>query len=407
MAIYDTTAGFTNAFNGAQNVTDTFRKNMAFKALEKTYGPIVGDMKLATDVQAYEQSELTNPLEVEQKQLTNAGLARTNAFNAANDPLTLKSNEIANEQGQFNLDKGKSDADKAETIRQAQEAHTTLTGVLDTVETQLNGVVDPDQRLAVFDDQVRQIAPLIGADPEQLLHSLAQQRAAVAAQGTAAIGPMRKQLDDMLYAGLDPEERQKLKNAALDAQLKTAQIGATDALTLQREAAAKKAANGGDAATPEGVTMAIDQLERTVEGVTNLDDLIDDMSDVGLVRKGKALVPGSAEYNFVTQAQSAAVQGGLQALQALSDAGVSLSPMSDTDFKALINSVANLDVGQSKGQLRGMVGNLRAQTKRALDIIKKKKAAMDEAASDDSGEADADADDGEAFVEAADYFKVP
>jgi hypothetical protein len=398
-------ASFTNGFNAAQNVTDTFRKNMAFKALEKSYGPIVGDMKLATDVQAYEQNELLNPLEVQAKQLTNTGLERANAFNAANDPLVLKGNQLSNDTSQFNLDQSRSEADRAETIRQAQQAHTMLGGVLDSVETSLNGVVDPNQRLEVFDTQVRQLAPLIGAEPEALLHQLAQQRAAIATQGSAAIGPMRQQLDDLLYSGLSAEEKQKLVTGALEQDYKRAQIekSAADTAKVQAETAAKAEEK---AKAAKGAARALDDFEAKQEVVnTAIDEAIRIASRYPTATgpqttlPGGNLLPGAAD--LAAQLETITGNIGFDALQTMrenSPTGGALGNVSDNEGKRLNATLGAVSQEQTRAQF--IAGLRRVKAQRAAAAKRARQAYDDDFA--DAGKTDT-SDDAE-VIDFTDYF---
>lgn len=405
-SLIDPAVSFTNSFNAAQNVTDTFRKNMAFKALEKSYGPIVGDMKLATDVQAYEQNELMNPLLVEQQTLSNDAARGTNAFNEANRPLVLQGNQLANETGQFNLDQAEDKATRDERLRKAQEMHTTLGGVLNNVETALNGVVDPNQRLAVFDQQVAQLAPLIGADPQQLLHSLAQQRAAIAAQGSAAIAPMRQQLDDMLYAGMSPEDKQKLVTGALEQDYKRAQIAQTEAATAKTEAeVAAKDAEKTAAAKSAG--RALDDFEAKQEVVnTAIDEAIRIASRYPTATgpqttlPGGNLLPGAAD--LTAQLETITGNIGFDALQQMrenSPTGGALGNVSDNEGKRLNATLGAVSQEQTRNQF---IAGLRRIKSQLAAAAKRTRAAYDE---DFAGTDTTDTGDAE-VVDYTTYFGV-
>ena len=410
MAIIDPSVSFSNSFNAAQNVTDTFRKNMAFKALENAYGPIVGDMKLASDVQAYEHNELMNPLKVEEQQLTNESTRATNAFNEANRPLVLQSNQLANETSQFNLEQGRAEADRTETIRQAQQAHTMLGGVLNNVETALNGVVDPNQRIEVFDREVRQLAPLIGADPETLLHQLAQQRAAIAAQGSAAIGPMRQQLDDMLYAGLSPEERQKLVTGAIDQELKRAQIITEGAQAEKAIADAEKSRAEADEKAAEKVqvakeaTRALDDFEQKQQTVnTAIDEAIrlatryPTGTGPQVALPGGNLLPGASD--IAAQLQTIGANIGFDELQKLRAAGGTLGQVTEAEHKLLQSVAGTIAQDQTRG---AFVAGLRRLKSALAASAKRARKAYDE----DFGDTDTTGDDDAEVVDYTTYFEV-
>lgn len=399
--LVDPSVSYTNAFNAAQNVTDTFRKNMAFKALEKTYGPIVGDMKLATDVQAYEQNELMNPLKVDAQQLANEALTQTNAFNKANNPLVLQGNTIANEQSQFNLDQGQEEAARAEKIRKAQEMHTTLGGVLDNVEAQLANVIDPNERLAVFDRNVTELAPLIGADPEELLHSLAQQRAAVAAQGIGAIQPIRQSLDDMLYAGMTPKEKAdlELSRAKIITEGAQAEKALADAETAKIKTAdeAQKVVKEGRAAA-----RALDDFEAKQEIVQSyIADAIQYAKDHPLATGAAASTPGLNQLpeikNLAAKLKTIGANIGFAELSRIKSTGATLGPVSNYENELLQSVQGAIEQGMSQEEFIASMQELGETLKGSAERLR---AAYQE----DFGDVDSE-DGGGPIVDASDYFK--
>lgn len=352
MGITDPTASFANGFNNAQMVTDTFRKNMAFKALEQTYGPLVGDMKLASDVQAYEQKKLTNPLDVEALQLGNESTRATNAFNAENRPLVLESNRTANKAATYAQEQTETADARAERLRKAGELHTTLGGVLGTVETALDGVQDPNQRLAIFDAQVTELAPLIGAEPDALLKSLAQQRAAIATQGVAAIPTIRKQLDDTVFAGMSPKDRADLELAQAKIVTEGAQAekATAEAVAATAKAAEATAAKGKEAKAASRALADFEAKQDTVQAY--IADAIQYAQEHPLATGLAAVTPGVKELPEVralaAKLKTIGANIGFNELARIKSTGATLGPVSNYENELLQSVQGATDPGMGR-----------------------------------------------------------
>jgi hypothetical protein len=79
------------------------RKNAAFNALAKAYGPQAGDPDAALKMQQFGQHELTDPIAVQQaqadltgKNLSNTGTQQTNDYNALANPKKLTGLDLEN-----------------------------------------------------------------------------------------------------------------------------------------------------------------------------------------------------------------------------------------------------------------------------------------------------------------------
>lgn len=383
--VYD---AYGKAVAAGQLFNDTLRRNTAFNALAKAYGPEVGDIKLATDAQQLQQAKTMDPLLTQQQTLQNAGLQQTNDFNAANNPALISNNQTVAATNANTLDRTKQ-------LQQVQQVHGALTGALTTLGTSLNGVEDPSQRLALFDAQVDQLAPLLGAEPEALKHHLAQYRAAVATQGAAALPQIQQQLDASIEAGLTPEERQKL------------QIGATN-LSIQDSKLAEQQAKTEAAVTGKGQTPAQQVAQQKLDiaqakqsaadlaALTSFSDTVADIADqggaidkaiafvqahpdsYGLVAKGilghgAVDVAGSNAYELsqiLAPITSNVLLTKLAELKNTSKTGASgMGPLSDTEGNYLKTSSGSIDQGQSGNQLIANLMKLRDIMKRSRDHL--------------------------------------
>ncbi len=70
-------------------ISDSIRRESAYNALRKTYGPIAGDPVNALRMQAYGQNEQMNPLQIANQQLTNQGKAAQNSYLDQSYPMQL------------------------------------------------------------------------------------------------------------------------------------------------------------------------------------------------------------------------------------------------------------------------------------------------------------------------------
>lgn len=378
--VYD---AYGKAVAAGQLYNDTLRRNTAFNALAKVYGPEVGDIKLATDAQALQQAKTMDPLKAQQQTLMNAGLQRDNAFNTANDPATIANNKTVAATNQNTLD-------QTEQFQKAQRVHAALSGALSTMGTSLNGVTDPNQRLAIFDQQLNQLAPQLGVDPVSLGHELAQQRAAIATQGADALPQIQQQVDALVGANLSSEDRVKLGIAQTNADIAQTKLG------IVQTVADTAKANGG--LTPAQVLakqkLDLAQTKQKYTDSTSLKSYLDTVGDIagqggqidqaiayikahpdstglvakGLLGHGAADVAGLPAYQLaqiLAPITSTVMLDKLVELKKNSANGASgLGALSDTEGAILRTSQGSIDQGQNGNQLIASLMSLRDKVTR-------------------------------------------
>lgn len=372
--VYD---AYGKAVGAGQLYNDTLRKNMAFNALAKAYGPEVGDIKLATDANALAQSKAMDPLLRDQQSLQNAGLKQTQDFNTANNPTVLATNKTT-------ADTNANALTQAQAAQKATQVHAALSSAITSLGQQLTGVDDPNQRLALFDAQVEQLAPMLGADPAALKQELAQQRAAVATQGADALPQIQQQLDATLNAGMNQADRTKLQisQAQLDIQKSKAEE--------QRAKAATLAANGGK--TPAQLAKEASQAKAEEASLIEFTDTTNDIAGPagaidkaieyikahpdaygtvakGILGHGAADIAGTNAYNLaqlLLPITSNVMLDKLAKLKQTSANGSSgLGSLSNAEGETLRASQGSVDQGQSKEQLLASLEGLRAKMKRS------------------------------------------
>lgn len=272
---------YGKAVAAGQLYNDTLRRNTAFNALAKAYGPEVGDIKLATDAEALKQSQTMDPLLSDQQSLRNAGLqldntatSQTNAFNAQNNPTLLQQNKTTADTSATTLQ-------ETQRVQHVQQIHGVLTAAVSSLGTSLNGVTDPAQRLQIFDAQIDQLAPQLGVDPTALKHELAQARADVSVKGAAALPEIQQQVDSLAASNLSPEDQAKLGIAQANESKAQAQA----------DAAATKAKNGTTGLTPaQAQKQKAQQAADTSSYLTYSDTVGDLAGDGGVIDKAIAFV---------------------------------------------------------------------------------------------------------------------
>jgi hypothetical protein len=166
---------FKNYQDSTQAAITSARQTGAYNALAQQYGPVAGDPDAAIKMQEFGQRQLTNPIDVQQKQasltgtnLENTGRAETNSYNAQAHPLEIAQKTEANREQplQFNSEQQQRAASTASM--RATAAHT-------GVETQTAQFALNEPQAAVTARVVNALSDARdkGADPSATFQSLA------------------------------------------------------------------------------------------------------------------------------------------------------------------------------------------------------------------------------------------
>lgn len=350
------------------------RKTLAFNALDKIYGPIAGDPAAALTLQDYGQKEKTNPIAVQQASanltktgLENTGLAQTNAFNAEDNPLTIAGKKQENEYnalaapekiaglkaeaaartaqaglttaqtaqvapdaqsrrtlegaqaGEANATAAKTNLDVS-TAKASQQRQATM-GILSALTDAANNGADVG---AEFDKYATQIAQMEGVDQ-------------------AHIAPLRAKLV------ADP-------NGTINA-LSSAIVGAAAALPGKPGALSPVQQR---AQQVDALQVAQQRTQAVPDAVDAATSLVSKMSPSAIVRKAKAQVPGTPEYNFEQQLKQISSNLSLDDLRSLRTSGLSLGRVNLAEFTASANAFANMDLGQDPSTLNANLVRLKA-----------------------------------------------
>jgi hypothetical protein len=352
------------------------RKNAAFNALAKAYGPQANDPDAALKMQQFGQHELTDPIAVQQaqadltgKNLSNTGTQQTNDFNFLANPKKLTGLDLENTGKQdqntqteqttdfdAQLQPGKvaqqgAQLDSTKAATRASNASTAASNA-ETAQRRFTLATDEGQAdrtsamglLAGLSDVVNQ-----GGDLGEAFDRLAPQIAK--------------------FEGTTPDHLQGLRAKLLQDPANTiSQLG--DAINAANQAAAASKGGAGALNTlkfneaKQAQVNALNVTAQRTQAVPAATDqalaLVSAMSASAILRKARAAIPGTPEYKFEQLVTQIKTNASLDDLRALRASGTSLGRVTNTEFTASANAFANLDLGQDPKMLAGNLGRLKS-----------------------------------------------
>lgn len=357
---YASSVAAGEAFNDAQ------RKNAAFNALNKIYGPIAGDPERAAAMQTYGQNEAMNPLRLEQQRLVNAGLAQGNA---ASDVAAQQAAE---------------DRVRAARLQQAQALHSTLSSTIKAMAPVLQMAQTPEQRGQAFDAGVQRLSALIGTNPAEIAKDLAPYREQVVQNGAAALPLIQQELDAALAGGGTAAP------SALDQAKLEQEQARTELVRAQTENARATAERGG--LTPaqyakaqldhKAAISAVQSLETDTKFVTDaIDRALQQSEDPFATGAAATEVFGIGQKTFgntpagklAATLETITSNVAFGSLRALKEAGGTLGQVSNIEEEMLKSSKGSLVQSQDKETLQTNLRKLKAffegQLARAKEAI--------------------------------------
>ena len=347
-------------FQGA--LTDAERKAAAYNVLNSTYGAAVAyDPAAALQAQEYGQREKTNPIAVDQARATltgtgldNSGKQQAQDFNALANPKKLTGMDLENEgQGLTNAKTAQDTAFAAEAQpynmleKKANIAQSNAATDASRAQTQVS-------RFALNTAQ----AAADRTTAMGILSSLSD----VATQG-GDIGAAFDKYAPIIakFQGTDVSHIQGLRERLVQDPAGTINT-LTDAIHAANEQALS--AKGTKAAV---AGKAADQASAQVLGMKNIaertaavpmlveqaDGLVKGFSPVAAVRKVRAGIPGTNEYQYAKLMESLTANLALTDLQSMKASGLSLGRVTNAEMLAAGHAYANLDIGQDISTIRG------------------------------------------------------
>lgn len=379
---------FTAGFNSAQTAADAWRHSRAQNALAAAYGNTVTSLQDAQSQQDLNTSQQLDPIKVQAAQEALGQSKVMDPLDAQGKQLGNQGQQLQNTQGQQTID----DNNMSMQAKKALQLHGVLSASLDTLGQQLAGVTDPTKRGALFDAEVQQLAPLIGADPRVISSQLRAERDRVVQGGADAVPEIQGDLDNLIQAQLTPQEKAQLANLKATGDLTTAQTAkatADAALATSKATAAantkgltpaaqakldtQKRAAGSALSSLEAsnvnVNSAIDQAIKQAQDprATGPMSNIANLPGVGAAANGPAYALGQTLKTIIGNLGFAK----LQDIRANSPTGGSLGSISDFEEKLLQSTIASLDQAQSKEQLVANLNKVRVALKASEDHLRK------------------------------------
>ena len=367
----------TQMYGQAQAAWDAqqaeFRRRAAYNALNRMYGPVAGDPDAALKMQSYDFNRQMQPLQLQNQQLTNQAVESRENYLTQSRPLLLENQRLSN-AGQGitnNFNSEKLDQAKLTTDGQrALQVHGVLGGALDSLGADLNGVDDPNQRGALFDQAIARVAPLVGADPQAIGQQLAADRQVIMRDGADGVQRLRSDLDSTIYAGLSPKDRATILKTQAQTELANAKLNTEQnkLLTqkygkpgeLQKSISAGQFLNGR-------VGNVIGTVRTTQSGATQYGvdgllgqafQLMSKLPQDGASLKAESLVPGSDAYKLKGVLDQISHNLSVDDLRNMKQSGLSLGRVTVAEFQAVSKAIANTDVAQGADMLRTQLGRV-------------------------------------------------
>lgn len=403
MAEYDPARDLNAGADYANALTLAERKNAAYAALRKVYGDVAGDPEAALQMQTYGYNEKAAPLKLEgldlsnqNQDLQNQGQVEANAFNKSADPLKLQQLSLGNEGAQQQIDQSaqafpleqeqkrasiaSTRANTASTQQgtdlkraaQERQAGLAMIGALKATATSGGDVG------AVFDRFAPVIAKMEGVDPNHLgplraailqdpantLNSLETALTAPGASGAhvSSVVPATDRSGNQgslitysdghqeFRAGATPFSitKESLPSRQAGVEYKTDAKGNITGKVVPGTPQADKQQQAADQRAAQASALQVTQ-ERTravPSAVQAAVSLISQMSGSGVVRRARAHIPDTPEYQFEQYVKQIGTNLSLDDLRSLRASGTSLGRVTNTEFVASSHAFANLDLGQ-------------------------------------------------------------
>lgn len=342
-------------------LTAAERKAEAFDALHHTFGAIAGDPERAQQLEDLSFSQQAHPLELEGKRLSNAGASQTYDFNALANPKTLAGKDLANEGAALH-NAGTSQTNEYNALANPLDLAQKRAATAQTEQTTATAAAKLPGELAAQQANIAQSRAATAASQQTTGTARALQERQAAMGMVSALSDVATQGGDIGAAfdrlapviakmeNVDPTHLQQLR-AAIVADPEAALGQLSSAITAAGAVTGKGAA--GAANSPQARAGQVSALQVTQERTKAVPDsvkaaaaLLPQMSGSAIIRKARALLPGSPEYNFEAALKQITTNLSLDDLRSLRTSGLSLGRVTNAEFTAASNAFANMDLGQ-------------------------------------------------------------
>ena len=368
------------AENALATMNANYRQNSAYTAMRNMYGPaLAGDPQGMLQVQGYNFNNQMEPLQLQNQQITNTGLQNQTNYLAQSYPLQLTGQDLEN-QGKAITNSTAQIANSSAGLtlagQKAWQVHTALSAAINNLGVSLNGVTDPGTRTAIAQTELGRVAGQIGMDPNDPAQAAALQPyiSAIAAQGAAALPAIQNDLDGTVMGGLSLADKgafmKNLADTKLDAarttqaQAETTGANAKALTDVGTQISALQAKEQGLGFIQNRTNLLLDQPGAAGQAptpglISKAQALIPQFAPNPLLRRARAEMPGTAEYQFEQLMDQVKPNAALEDLTNSAAQGLHLGRPAVAEFNGASTALTNADLGQDPAQISSSLGALK------------------------------------------------
>lgn len=364
---------FADRVNSLGALTDQERKTAAYNVLANTYGVgVAGDPDTALKAQEYGQRQQTNPIAVQQAQANLTGTTQENDYNALANPIKLTG---------LNLENQKTSAQTADVNSETHERDTLLPGQVAQQGATLNqtraqtGLIGAE----TAHTNVETAAGRLSLNTQQAAQDRQSAMGLLAALSDTAsnggdVGGKFDQLAPLIakYEGVDPSHLAPLRSALVQDPVGTINKLSEGINAAQMMAMGGTGKTGGSAAALKMLQFGQQQMslkdglnyvQQRTAAVPSLTDqmaaLVPQLSSVAIVRKAKAEIPGTPEYQFNQLVEQLKPNLALDDIRTLRSTGTSMGRVTNAEMGMAANAMGNMDLGQNPSVLAANLNRIK------------------------------------------------
>lgn len=360
---YDPARDLTGGEQYSSAVTADERKAAAYNALANTYGvALAGDPDTALKDQEYVQRDKVNPIAVQQAQANLTGTTQQNDYNALANPLKLTGLDLGNQNTAAQTQQTQANTNRTNTLLPGEVAQQGATLNQTNAQTGLTNAETARDNVATRTGQF-QLDQLQGDAQDSTNMGILAALSDTASAG-GDVGAKFDQLAPLIASNehLDPAHLQALRTRLVQNPVDTINQ-LSQGIQAKRMAAAGAAGRGvagsiqmlkfgqQEMNLKQGLSFTQQRTQAVPAMTDQLASLIPKLSSVAIVRKAKAEIPGTPEYQFEQLMEQLKPNLSLDDIRTLKATGTSLGRVTNAEMAAAGNAFANMDLGQSTSTL--------------------------------------------------------
>lgn len=361
---FDPNVALAEGAKFTDNLRDQSRKTAAYNALLAAYGPAVaGDPDTALKGQEFQQRTQTNPIAVQQASANLDTTTQENAYNALANPKKLTGLDLTNANTEAGTANTQASTARTNALLPGEVTQQGATLAQTRANTGLTQAQTQAENMDISKSRLALNTAAAANDRQAVMGILAGISDTAAAGGDVGaafdkVAPMVAKLEGHDGADLTP----------LRAALVQDPVGTinrlTDAIHAANAQALGQSSKGGSLALQQvkiaGQNMALrdglnftQQRTAAVPALTDqISALIPKMATLATMRKAKAEVPGTPEYQYNALVEQLKPNLSLDDIRNLKSSGTSLARVTNQEMSMAANAIGNMDLGQDLSTLR-------------------------------------------------------